>query len=610
MVHLNILNLNDKVEWSHRQSLKLCPELNYAEVFYSDNKSHRFEKVEIYHVESFPKMRRWVRLENNFLVDESKTSTFKTSCNTKMKINDYAFNENKTIALDNAEVLKRLVKVLWKIYSSKFEISEDPEQQNPNIIFEIIASVFPLQTSKAKLIKRFENSKISSQEESTPKISTIDDSSASPLSVDQALHSFKTLFCRRCYQYNCFLHKPEIHGVSKRSPKGPALKPLDKPCSSYCYMNDPYAYRSDHNEAIKSNDKTPKNKLKKSTKSCDSFVNTEITQSTRFELHFVSEYTSNEPWYGDEITLFRVLHKSFGNNYCAIAQGILTKTCEQVYQYSLKDDSINCSDSPQDSYEEPKKKKMKKASIKNWYNSCYKKGLKTDFSKDTHLHNYSPCYHPGKPCNEVDCICLMNKNFCEKFCHCSPDCKYRFLGCSCTTVCKNKMCRCFFAVRECDPDLCTKCCSNEFDTQKIRCTNVSIQKKIRKRLRLSRSTKTGWGIFAKDPIKMNEFISEYCGEIISHEEANKRLKTYLVEGNSFMFDLNKDCVIDATSRGNKVRFLNHSYDPNCYAKIMMVNGDQKIGIYAKKEIKKGEELFMNFYLGNCEEISVIPDTDE
>ena len=57
-------------------------------------------------------------------------------------------------------------------------------------------------------------------------------------------------------------------------------------------------------------------------------------------------------------------------------------------------------------------------------------------------------------------------------------------------------------------------------------------------------------------------------------------------------------VLDAMRVGNKSRYANHSKDPNAYAKVVFVNGNQKIGLYAKRLLLPGTEILYNYMWAN------------
>jgi histone-lysine N-methyltransferase SETD1 len=115
-------------------------------------------------------------------------------------------------------------------------------------------------------------------------------------------------------------------------------------------------------------------------------------------------------------------------------------------------------------------------------------------------------------------------------------------------------------------------------------------------LRFDRSGIHAWGVFADEDICAGEMIVEYRGEIISHAVAERREIEYenAKIGSDYMFRIDGSYVCDATKQGNVARFINASCDPNCYTKIINVDGAKRIVIYAKKDIPAGDELCYDY----------------
>ncbi|KAG8868425.1 histone methyltransferase set1 [Tulasnella sp. 331] len=119
----------------------------------------------------------------------------------------------------------------------------------------------------------------------------------------------------------------------------------------------------------------------------------------------------------------------------------------------------------------------------------------------------------------------------------------------------------------------------------------------KKQLIFARSPIHDWGLYAMEAIPQGEMVIEYVGEVIRAQVADKREKWYekIGIGSSYLFRIDEDLVVDATKRGNLGRLINHSCTPNCNAKIIVVNSQKKIVIYAKSAIEPGEEITYDYH---------------
>jgi SET domain-containing protein len=94
---------------------------------------------------------------------------------------------------------------------------------------------------------------------------------------------------------------------------------------------------------------------------------------------------------------------------------------------------------------------------------------------------------------------------------------------------------------------------------------------------------SGKGLFATRTFRKREFIIEYFGPMLTADEDEHKWR------NRYLFRVSVNRYIDGNCTANVARFINHACRPNAEA----ISG-RRIKIYAKREIKVGEEICFNY----------------
>ncbi|CAH8320108.1 unnamed protein product [Eruca vesicaria subsp. sativa] len=126
----------------------------------------------------------------------------------------------------------------------------------------------------------------------------------------------------------------------------------------------------------------------------------------------------------------------------------------------------------------------------------------------------------------------------------------------------------------------------------------------KKRLAFGKSGIHGFGIFGKLPHKAGDMVIEYIGELVRPSIADKRerlIYNSMVGAGTYMFRIDDERVIDATRAGSIAHLINHSCVPNCYSRVISVNGDEHIIIFAKRDIARWEELTYDYRFFSVDE---------
>lgn len=169
----------------------------------------------------------------------------------------------------------------------------------------------------------------------------------------------------------------------------------------------------------------------------------------------------------------------------------------------------------------------------------------------------------------------------DPMCECSPD-HGPSMACTDESGCINRLTQV-----ECLPDVCrcgAECANQRFQQHKYAAVDI-----------IQTPTK-GFGLRAQAPLAKDDFVYEYIGEVINHDTFLRRMTQYKSEHieHFYFMMLQRDEYIDATKRGGRSRFINHSCNPNCYVSKWHVGRHVRMGIFAKRAILAGEELTFNY----------------
>lgn len=121
----------------------------------------------------------------------------------------------------------------------------------------------------------------------------------------------------------------------------------------------------------------------------------------------------------------------------------------------------------------------------------------------------------------------------------------------------------------------------------------------------SKIQKAGRGVFAAQDIKKDEII-ETCPVVIIPKSDVSNLKNSILVNYYFYFGEKKELLAIALGFGS---IYNHSYEPN--ATYKKKSKDKVINFIAIKDVKKNEEITVNYNYGNPDDktplwIKVIP----
>ena len=122
------------------------------------------------------------------------------------------------------------------------------------------------------------------------------------------------------------------------------------------------------------------------------------------------------------------------------------------------------------------------------------------------------------------------------------------------------------------------------------CGNNRITNGLWKRMLVVNTDKKGLGVKALDDIKKFELIGEYTGVAVTRYPIGGEI----LEHNNYMMDYENPSLLSAINFGSVLRFVNHSCEPNSYVQRWKVNKEERVCLFALKNIKVMEEITFDY----------------
>ena len=136
------------------------------------------------------------------------------------------------------------------------------------------------------------------------------------------------------------------------------------------------------------------------------------------------------------------------------------------------------------------------------------------------------------------------------------------------------------------------------------CLNRVTQRQPLKLLKLFQTENKGLGVCTEGDIQKGTFVGEYVGEVVSSMQAKDRLQSLTKDDPCYIVNYKEHTNdgrvlttnIDATFKGNVMRFVNHSCSPNLA--MLPLRTDSivpRLCLFASENILAGEELCFSYF---------------